>query len=71
MSANFAAMLAITEHYQLLTGRVDERLLRQLAGAEAKVLGCGGGTAVSRATNSALRYFPVAKPPGTPLRMMA
>jgi len=47
-------MVAIAERYQLLVGRVDERLLRQLAGAEAKVLGRGGVSAVSRATGLAI-----------------
>ena len=54
MSENAAAMVAIAERYQLLAGRVDERLLRQLAGAEAKVLGRGGVAAVSRATGLAI-----------------
>src|SRR5258708_3822145 len=54
MSENSVAMGAIAQRFQLLAGRVDERLLRQLAGAEAKVLGRGGVSAVSRVTGLAI-----------------
>jgi DDE family transposase len=54
MSENSAVMDAMAERFQLLAGRVDERLLRQLAGAEAKVLGRGGVAAVSRVTGLAI-----------------
>jgi len=54
MEENSAELNAIGERYKLLSTRINERLQRQLAGAEAKVLGRGGVRAVSRATGLAI-----------------
>ncbi len=54
MGKNSLEINAIGQRYKLLAGRINERLQRQLAGAEAKVLGRGGVSAVSRATGLAI-----------------
>lgn len=45
---------AIRRRYELLAGKLNERQIREFAGAEASVLGWGGVSAVSRATGLAI-----------------
>ena len=47
-------LLSIRKRYELLSGRLNERQIREFAGVEAKVFGRGGLTAVSRATGLAI-----------------
>jgi len=48
------AIDAIKQRFELLSGRMNERQIREFAGVEAKVYGRGGILAVAKATGLAV-----------------